>query len=243
MPPRRAAAPAPEPPTSPIRWLVATCLLGVSLALHAQPNAYSSRADAIKGLTAPDAAHRVDAVVWIASNGTAADEKFLRPRLTDDSPMVRELAEQGLWILWARSGDATVDALMEKGAAQMETRQLTDAVATFSEVIRRKPAFAEGWNRRATAYFLAGEFRRSLADCEEVTKRNPYHFGAFAGSGQNWFHLEQYDKAIAAWRRALEINPNLEGIEESIAVAEKLLAQKRRNYVQDGPAPPSPLRA
>jgi tetratricopeptide (TPR) repeat protein len=227
----------------PTRWLVATLLLLASLALHAQPNAYSNRADAIKGLTAPDAAQRVDAVVWIASNGTAADEKLLRPRLTDDSAMVRELAERGLWVLWGRSGDAAVDALMEKGATQMAARQFADAVATFTDVIRRKPAFAEGWNRRATAYFLAGEFKRSLADCDEVTKRNPYHFGALAGSGQNWFHLEQYDKAIAAWRRALEVNPNLEGIDESIALAEKLLAQKRRNYVRDTTRAARPLRA
>lgn len=225
-----------------LRWLIAVPLVLASLASHAELNAYANRTDAIRGLTAPDPAHRVDAVVWIAAHGTAADERLLRPRLTDDSAMVRELAEQGLWILWGRSGDPAVDALMERGAAQMQTRQLTEAVATYSEVIRRKPAFAEGWNRRATAFFLSGEFKRSLADCEEVLKRNPYHFGALAGSGQVWFHLEHYDKAIAAWRRALEVNPNLAGIEDSIALAARLLEQKRRNYV-DAPSPRAPIPA
>ncbi len=223
------------------RWFIATSLCVVGLALHAEPNAYANRTQAIRGLTAPDPSHRVDAVVWIAANGTAADERLLRARLTDDSAMVRELAERGLWILWGRSGDPGVDALMERGAAQMQTRQLTEAVATYSEVIRRKPAFAEGWNRRATAFFLSGEFKRALADCDEVLKRNPYHFGALAGSGQVWFHLEQYDKAIAAWRRALEVDPNLAGIDESIALAAKLLEQKRRNYVEDpGARVPTP---
>ena len=217
------------------RMLVTALVLAGSVALHAEPNAYASRSEAINGLSAPDVAHRVDAVVWIAANGTAKDEKLLRARLTDDNPMVRDLAERGLWILWGRSGDPAIDALMEKGAAQMETRQLTEAIATYTEVIRRKPAFAEGWNRRATAFFLSGEFKRSVADCDEVMKRNPYHFGALAGLGQNWFHLEQYDKAIASWRRALEVNPNLAGIEESIEVAARLLEQKRRNYVQSGP--------
>ncbi len=195
----------------------------------AEPIAFANRADAIKGLTAPDPAHRVDAVVWIAGNGTAADEKLLRPRLHDDSPMVRELAERGLWILWARSGDAAIDALMERGAGQMQSGQLKEAIATFSDVIRRKPAFAEGWNRRATAYFLAREFRRSLADCDEVVKRNPYHFGALSGYGQIHFELEQYDKAIAYWRRALDVNPNLAGVAQRIELAEKLREQKRRN--------------
>lgn len=212
-------------------------ILAVLLALAAgdpaaaAPNAYASRADAIRGLTAPDPAHRVDAIVWIAGNGTGADEKLLRPRLHDDSTMVRELAERGLWILWARSGDAAIDALMERGAGQMQGGQLQDAIATFTEVIRRKPAFAEGWNRRATAYFLAREFRRSLADCDEVVRRNPYHFGALSGYGQIHFELEQYDKAIAYWRRALAVNPNLAGVAERVELAEKLRERRRRDSV------------
>lgn len=212
-------------------------ILAVLLALAAgdpaaaAPNAYASRADAIRGLTAPDPAHRVDAIVWIAGNGTGADEKLLRPRLHDDSAMVRELAERGLWILWARSGDAAIDALMERGAGQLQSGQLQDAIATFTEVIRRKPAFAEGWNRRATAYFLAREFRRSLADCDEVVRRNPYHFGALSGYGQIHFELEQYDKAIAYWRRALEVNPNLAGVAERVELAEKLRERRRRDSV------------
>lgn len=212
-------------------------ILAVLLALAAgdpaaaAPNAYASRADAIRGLTAPDPAHRVDAIVWIAGNGTAADEGLLRPRLHDDSAMVRELAERGLWILWARSGDAAIDALMERGAGQMQSGQLQDAIATFTEVIRRKPAFAEGWNRRATAYFLAREFRRSLADCDEVVRRNPYHFGALSGYGQIHFELEQYDKAIAYWRRALAVNPNLAGVAERVELAEKLRERRRRDSV------------
>jgi tetratricopeptide (TPR) repeat protein len=214
-----------------LRILALLLAVSIAAAAHAEPNAYTNRGDAIRGLTATDAAHRVDAIVWIASNGTAADEKLLRPRLADESAMVRELAERGLWILWSRSGDAAIDALMEKGAAQMESRQLTEAIATYTEVIRRKPGFAEGWNRRATAFFLSGEFRRSLADCDQVMKRNPYHFGALSGYGQNYFELEQYDKAITYWRRALDVNPNLTGVEESIALAAKLLEKKRRNYV------------
>ena len=168
--------------------------------------------------------------MWIAANGTAADERLLRPRLADESAVVRELAERGLWILWNRSGDPAIDALMERGAAQVQARQLADAIATYSEVVRRNPGFAEGWNRRATAHFLARDFKRSLADCDQVMKRNPYHFGALAGYGQIHFELEQYDKAIVFWRRALEVNPNLVGIEEGIELAAKLLEKKRRNY-------------
>jgi tetratricopeptide (TPR) repeat protein len=160
-----------------------------------------------------------------------ADQPVLLARLRDADPRVRTIAEQALWLLWSRSGDAAVDELLAEGIAQMRSGLLEHAVASFGEVIRRRPAFAEGWNKRATAYFLAGDFRRSLADCDEVIRRNRHHFGALSGYGQIYFRLEQYDKAIAWWRRALEVNPNLQGVEASIEQAQKLLEEKRARSI------------
>ena len=68
-----------------------------SMEALAQVSLYANRAEATKGLAAPDAAHRADAVVWFSTHGTFADEAILRRRLVDESPVVRELAEQGLW--------------------------------------------------------------------------------------------------------------------------------------------------
>jgi tetratricopeptide (TPR) repeat protein len=134
-------------------------------------------------------------------------------------------------VLWSRSGDAEVDALMERGQDEVASRDFDAAVATYSEVIRRKPAFAEGWNKRATVHYLAGDLTRSLADCDEVMKRKPRHFGALSGYGQIYFQQERYDKAIEFWRRALEANPNMEGLEANIETAERLRARLRRDQV------------
>ena len=200
-----------------------------SLPVLAQASPFASRTEALEGLAASDAARRADAVTWIAHHGTPADDDVLLRRLFDDSAVVRELAEQGLWMLWSRSGNDAIDALMEKGARQMQDGQFKDAIATYSEVIRRRPAFAEGWNRRATVLFLAGDFRRSLADCDQVMKRNPRHFGALAGYGQIHFKLKQYAKAIDYWQRALLVNPNMAGVEDAIEVARKVLAEQRKH--------------
>jgi len=75
--------------------------------------------------------------------------------------------------------------------------------------------------------FLAGDLRRSLADCDEVMKRNPQHFGALSGYGQIYFRLEEYDKAIEYFQRALEVNPNLENLPAIIRGIEQLLREKR----------------
>jgi tetratricopeptide (TPR) repeat protein len=105
------------------------------------------------------------------------------------------------------------------------------SIATFSEVIRRKPGFAEGWNRRATVLYLAGEYQRSIADCDEVIKRNPYHFGALAGYAQIYIRLEYYDRALDYSRRALEVNPNMEGVRRNLMLLERLQEQRRQQMI------------
>lgn len=203
-------------------------LLACTTGALAESANYASRDDALRAATSADADARAEALTWIASHGTQDDASVLNEHLTDDSDYVRNVAEQALWVLWSRSGDDAVDALFAKGVAEMRAGDLDASIATFSEVIRRRPAFAEGWNKRATALFLAGEFRRSLADCDEVMKRNPLHFGALAGYGQIYFQLEQYERAIAYWKRALEVNPNMTGVELNIRATEQLLEQRRR---------------
>ena len=204
-------------------------LLGITLTcapLVAFP-APENRTQAVAALEDVVAERRAEAVAWIADHGRMADQPLLLKRLRDDDEYVRGLAEQGLWHLWSRSGEAALDRLMAEGVEHMQAARFTAAITVFSEVIRRKPAFAEGWNKRATVFYLAGDYQRSLRDCDEVLKRNPRHFGVLAGYGQIHFQLEQYDKAIGYWRRALEVNPNMPGVEINIQGAEELLKQKR----------------
>ena len=203
--------------------LVATLTL---IAASAFPEGFKSREEALAALASPQEATRAEAVVWIARHGAAADTAPLYERLRDDSPVVRSYAEQALWLLWSRSGDEAVDRLMERGSDEMQSGRYREAIATFSEVIRRRPAFAEGWNKRATVLYLAGEFRRSLADCDQVLKRNPRHFGALSGAGLNHLNLEQYSQALDWFRRALEVNPNMSAVEAEIRALEKRLRER-----------------
>lgn len=197
------------------------------------PGAPSSRQEALAALGSPDAAERAEAIAWIGRHGAEAEAAPLYERLRDEHPAVRSYAEQALWLVWSRSGDAALDRLMEQGLEAMHARRYDKAIATFSQVIRRKPAFAEGWNKRATARYLAGDYRRSLADCDEVLKRNPRHFGALSGAGLNHLQLEEPRRAVEWFRRALEVNPNLEGVKVEIRQLEERLRERSANY----PAP------
>lgn len=209
-------------------WVLLTITLTcVPLSAFPAPPAATPRAEAVADLEHGDAERRAGAVVWFANHGRMADQPLLLKRLRDESGLVRGLAEQGLWALWSRSGDPAIDQRMAAGVGQMQAGQFAAAIAAFSEVIRRRPAFAEGWNKRATAYYLAGDYRRSLRDCDEVLKRNPRHFGALSGYGQIYFRLERYEKAIEYWRRALAVNPNMPGVEINIQGAEELVKARR----------------
>jgi len=190
-----------------------------------------SRQQALAQLATEDTAARLEAIVWLANHGGMADAARLDALLRDDNPLVRDYAEQALWAIWSRSGNAAIDQLMARGVQQMEAQDYKAAIATFGDIIRRKPEFAEGWNKRATVYYLAGEDRKSIADCAEVLKRNPRHFGALSGLGLIYTRLGRYDEALAWLRKALDVNPNMVGVEMNIERIEQLLAEKRGKQI------------
>jgi tetratricopeptide (TPR) repeat protein len=209
--------------------MVLLALALTAAAAPAFPEPPQSREQALAALRSDDAATRAEAVVWIANRGAAADDALLQERLRDESAFVRSYAEQALWLLWSRSGEREIDALMANGVEQMQAGRHAEALAVFSRVISRKPDFAEGWNKRATVYYLAGDYRKSLADCEEVLKRNPRHFGALSGAGMVHLALEQYEEAQRSFRRALEVNPNMVGVELELLKLEERLKDKRKH--------------
>jgi len=209
-----------------LRSLLLACALTAAV-FPAFPEPPKTRGEALKALASPETTQRAEAVVWLANRGSMGDAPLLHQRLRDESGLVRSYAEQGLWLLWSRSGDAQIDALRARGVEEMQAGRLDEAIRIFSQVIKTRPEFAEGWNKRATAYYLAGEYKLSLEDCDEVLKRNPQHFGALSGAGQIHYALENYELALVWFRRALEVNPNMVGVEMNIHLTQERLKEKR----------------
>ena len=113
----------------------------------------------------------------------------------------------------------------------MNNGEAQAAIGTFSEIIRRKPEFAEGWNKRATIYFLIGEYDKSLQDCDEVIKRNPQHWGALSGYGQIYVALDKPEEALVYFQRALAVNPNLQQVERMIEQLKQIVIEKRKGTI------------
>ena len=151
--------------------------------------------------------------------------------LRDPDSAVRSEAHDSLWAIWHRSGDPAIDRLLAQGIALMQAGRLPESVAVFSDVITRAPAFAEGWNKRATAYYLMGELDRSLADCEEVVKRNPVHFGALSGFGLIYLQKEDLPKAAEYFEKALAVDPTLAQVEAVLGQIREVLRQRRQQSI------------
>ena len=190
-----------------------------------------SRTAALAALKKSDAEERRRGARGLAIVGRMEDAPKLIAALRDADERVRAVAELALWAVWSRSGDARVDDLFSKGVAEMGEQRFPEAIATFTRIIELKPGFAEGWNKRATAYFLAGEFRRSLMDCDEVIKRNPQHFGVLSGYGQIYLRLDQPEKALEYFRRALAVNPNLGGVQGLAEKLDSIIVRRRQRSI------------
>jgi tetratricopeptide (TPR) repeat protein len=160
-----------------------------------------------------------------------ADTSVLLRTLRDDDEVVRALAEHSLWQVWSRSGDPDVDRLFQLGVDRMQQGDAAGAIQTFTTIIQKKPDFAEGWNKRATIYYLVGEYEKSLRDCDEVMRRNPDHFGALAGYGQIYLQLDKPERALEYFERALTVNPNLGSVEAAVRELRRQLLEKRKGTI------------
>jgi tetratricopeptide (TPR) repeat protein len=213
--------------------LAMTVALGLAQVVgsSAQDKPRLTHEQALQDLTSPDVEARRLATAWLGELATPDDLPALFRQLRDSDDLVRALTENSIWQTWSRSGDAKVDALFKVGVEQMTQGRTEAAIDTFTEIIRRKPDFAEGWNKRATIYFLVGDYNKSLADCDEVIKRNPQHWGALSGYGQIYVQLDRPEEALTYFQRALAVNPNLQNVENMIQQLKQVVIEKRRGTI------------
>jgi tetratricopeptide (TPR) repeat protein len=124
--------------------------------------------------------------------------------------------ENRIWAVWMVSGSDTCNVLMGRAKAAADEKDYDLAIKLLDAVIELKPDYVEGWNRRATVYYLMNDYGHALADIREVLAREPRHFGALAGLGLILQELGDDAHALEAYRRALAINPHLEHVGETV---------------------------
>lgn len=123
--------------------------------------------------------------------------------------------------IWVTPGSDTVAVLMERAAAALNERNTKLAVEFLDAVVALAPDYAEGWNRRALAYFMDADYTRSMGDLRRVLALEPNHFKALQGLAQILKDMGQEKGAMKAYRQLLEVHPFAEGGEEALREVER----------------------
>lgn len=215
-----------------MRGAAAVALLAGILGAFASAQGQTSTQDTLlRQLQEGGQEERRQAAGALGDVGDSAAVASLIDALKDEDEAVQILAEASLWAIWSRSGDPKIDALLQEGIHLVQTDRLDEAIATFDEVVKGAPEFAEGYNWRARAYYLMGQYEKSIADCEGTVKRNPLHFGALSGEGWNYLQLGKPEQAVRYFERALAINPNKPQIRSLLMDLKRAIQAKVRDSI------------
>jgi tetratricopeptide (TPR) repeat protein len=140
--------------------------------------------------------------------------------LCDSDSAVRGLAEDALWAVWFRADTPEHNQMLDQVRLSLSRRQLDQAEALATRLIRVAPNFAEAYNQRAIIYFFQGRFAESIQDCQSVLLRNPYHFGAISGMAECQLELTRRHDALKTLRRALKLQPYRNSLRRRIQIIE-----------------------
>ena len=144
------------------------------------------------------------------------DRLFGRLNVIDDDKdeIARITAE--IWSIWRQSGSPGLDMKMQEGQRFMKQGILHSALGNFDFIVRVRPDFAEGWHKRATVFYMIGDYASSIRDIEKTVALEPRHFGAYAGLGLIYLKMGREDAALKALEEALTINPHLAGTRATV---------------------------
>ena len=161
---------------------------------------------------------------WANQNDTRLDSLFSQLQITGSGQKARTI-EKFIWKIWRESGDKSVDQLMVDGVKAMGGGNYEGALIAFSSIVKGAPNFAEGWNKRATLYWLMGDFEKSVEDINRTLALEPRHFGALSGLAMIRESQERPLDALQAFERALEIYPAMPNAAERIRKLNRQLGE------------------
>jgi len=158
------------------------------------------------------------------SRAERLDRLFAQLKTAKDDAAARR-AEDAIIAVWLQSGSDTVDLLMSWSVEAITAKKYAEALDILDRVVTLEPDYAEGWNKRATVYFLTDQYGRSISDIEHVLVLEPRHFGALVGLGSIFRELGDDSRAIDAFRQALAIDPHLVNARKALDRLEKKTEQ------------------
>jgi tetratricopeptide (TPR) repeat protein len=143
--------------------------------------------------------------------------------LHDEDRTVRMLVENGIRNIWTRAGNEEQRQQLGIISRLNAAQHYDEARQRATQLIQEAAWFAEAWNQRAIAEYALADYAAAIRDCHEALEINPYHFGAASGMGQAYLQLGNQVSALESFRRALRLNPDLEGVRAQVARLSRMI--------------------
>ena len=123
--------------------------------------------------------------------------------------------EEAIWDVWMHDGHEEAELALDRACVDIAARRFDLAETRLALLIRRRPDWAEAWNKRATLLYLQGRDEESVAAIRRVLEIEPRHFGALCSLGEIFRSREERPAALLAFEMALRVHPQLEGVRET----------------------------
>ena len=163
----------------------------------------------------------------LSANDRDAELDKLFLELKKNIPSLSSEIVQQIWMLWStHPTDQKLTSILDEGSRLVQDQQLKRAINVFTEAIELDPNWAEAWNKRATVFYMVGEFQKSQDDIDKVLELEERHFGALAGQGMVNIQLKNYDKAKRSYQKAQEIYPAMKSSKVMIEQIEELIKRQ-----------------
>jgi len=136
----------------------------------------------------------------------AIDHLLEDVRIARDETEARLLTNE-MWALWADAPNEQAQEVLDRGMRKRQSHDLRGAIEDFDILVAWCPDYAEGWNQRAFARFIAGEYLDALDDLDRAIELSPNHIPAMAGRALTLMALGDQAAGQAALRAALKLHP------------------------------------
>jgi tetratricopeptide (TPR) repeat protein len=127
-----------------------------------------------------------------------------------------QAVESRIEAMLSQSGSDTADLLMVRARGVIQAKDYDLSLELLDSIIELSPDFTEAYAQRASVHYFKKDIYRSLGDLRVVVSREPRHFTALAGLGVILQDIREDARALDAFRRAVQANPHIRGIDQII---------------------------
>lgn len=151
----------------------------------------------------------------VASLPSRLDELFDK-LLACTTPANAARIEDAIWDVWMYDSHEGAEIALERAAADIAAHRFDIAETRLATLVRRRPDWAEAWNKLATLFYVMERDDESVAAIHRTLEIEPRHFGAMCGLGEILRLQGDIDDARLAFGMALRVHPLLNGARQTM---------------------------